>query len=355
MPTGPSPRPRFRRRALGLLAATAMAAPADSRADTMRAAWAAFQARFVTPDGRVVDTGNGGISHSEGQGWGMLLALRADDRAGFERMLGWTRRVLGRPRDALHAWRFRPDAAMPVDDPNNASDGDICIAWALVEAGARWGSTTHAALGAAIGRDVLRLLLRRAATYSLLLPGQQGFERPDRILVNPSYYVFPAFAPLAKAVPDPAWARLAADGLMLLRRARFGRWELPPDWLQVDRTTGALSLPEGRPPRFSYDAIRVPLWLAWAGLRQEPALQRIRRFWSVRPGPPAWADLRTDALAPYPASTGILSLAQLAQADGAGPLQTPSSREISKASDYYAAMLTLLAATAWEQGRSPAG
>ena len=43
-------------------------------------AWRAYKARFVTAQGRVVDTANGLVSHSEGQGYGMLLAVAADDR-----------------------------------------------------------------------------------------------------------------------------------------------------------------------------------------------------------------------------------------------------------------------------------
>jgi endo-1,4-beta-D-glucanase Y len=295
-----------RRRAIGLLGAAPATVAAQTGApaggpwggpsgplmDAGRASWAAFQSRFVTPEGRVVDTGNGGISHSEGQGWGMLLAIRADDRRGFDRLLAWTRRTLQRPRDSLHAWRFRPDAAMPVDDPNNATDGDLCIAWALLEAGQRWGSQDLTAAGAAIGRDLLRFLVRPAGSFSLLLPGMQGFERTDHLIINPSYYVFPAFRLLAQAVPDAAWARLAADGLVLLRQARFGRWHLPPDWLQVSRKNAALAPAEGWPARFSFDAVRVPLWLAWAGLRREPALLRAHRFWTAAAAP-GWISRRT--------------------------------------------------------------
>ena len=40
-------------------------------------AWRAYKAHFVTEAGRVVDTANKGISHSEGQGYGMLLAVAA--------------------------------------------------------------------------------------------------------------------------------------------------------------------------------------------------------------------------------------------------------------------------------------
>ncbi|TDH59448.1 endoglucanase [Dankookia rubra] len=323
--------------------------------DAGRAAWAAFQARFVAPDGRVIDTGNGGISHSEGQGWAMLLAVRADDRRGFDRLHAWTRRTLQRPRDALHAWRFRPDAAMPVDDPNNATDGDLCIAWALLEAGQRWGNAGHLAAGAAIGRDLLRLLVRPAASFGVLLPGIQGFERTDHLVVNLSYYVFPAFRLLAQAVPDAAWARLAADGLTLLRLARFGRWQLPPDWLQVARQDAALAPAAGWPARFSFDAVRVPLWLAWAGLWREPALLQAHRFWTASAPPPAWVDLETGSTAPYPALPGMVAVARLAASDGrTGPFH-PSAREIVESFDYYSTMLILLSAWALQENATPPG
>ncbi|MDO9708078.1 glycosyl hydrolase family 8 [Paracraurococcus lichenis] len=352
MPTGsPMPAP-LRRRALPVLVALGHARPAAAQAEAWRAAWAAFQSRFVAPEGRVIDTGNGGVSHTEGQGWGMLFALRAQDRQGFERLLAWTRRTLARPGDSLHAWRYRPDGGLRVDDLNNATDGDLCIAWALLEAGARWRAPEHHALGSAIGRDVLRLLVRQAGSISLLLPGALGFERADRFVINPSYYVFPAFRWLARAVPDPAWARLAADGLLLLRQARFGRWELPPDWLEVDRRSGIPAIAQAWPPRFSYDAVRVPLWLGWAGLRDEPTFRNANRFWSGRAALPAWVDLTSDVSSPYSASAGVAALAQLV-AGGSGTPALPSPRSLLLAQKYYDAALTMLAAAAAE-GNQPA-
>src|SRR4051794_27013126 len=41
--------------------------------------WLAFRRAFVAADGRVVDSGNGGISHSEGQGVGLLFSATWDD------------------------------------------------------------------------------------------------------------------------------------------------------------------------------------------------------------------------------------------------------------------------------------
>lgn len=326
--------------------------------DLDRQEWAAFQARFLAPEGRVVDSGNGGVSHSEGQGWGLLFAVRADDRPGFERLLAWTRRVLRRPRDELHAWRFEPHAAMPVADVNNATDGDLCIAWALLEAGERWGVADHSALGAAIGRDVLRLLVRRAGGYSVLLPGARGFDRTEATILNPSYYVFPAFAALARAVPDPAWVRVAADGLVLLRSSRFGRWGLPPDWLALSKADGKLSLPPRWPPRFSYDAVRVPLYLAWAGLASEPALGRARSFWTdpMHGYVPAWADLASDTVSPYAASPGVMAVSRLASVQRSNAQNMARGLPlVAAAPDYYAAALGLLVRAAWQETLAAAG
>ena len=46
--------------------------------------WAAYAKRFVTDEGRVIDRENGNASHTEGQGYGMLLAEAAGDRARFD-------------------------------------------------------------------------------------------------------------------------------------------------------------------------------------------------------------------------------------------------------------------------------
>ena len=339
------------RRHVPLLALPALAsarARAQPSQDVQRLEWEAFRDRFMARDGRIVDTGNGGVSHTEGQGWAMLAAVRAGDRASFDRLRGWTMRVLKRPGDELFSWRFRPQAARPVEDPNNATDGDFFIAWALLEAGDRWGRREYTLQGRAIARDILRLLVGQAGPYTVLLPGIQGFRRQDHVVVNPSYYAFPAIRALAAAVPDPAWLSLAADGVALLREGRFGRWGLPPDWLLIRRADGELSLPADWPARFSYDAVRVPLYMAWVGLGNEPGLTAPAEFWADRAHRhlPAWADLTTNGISPYAASVGIAEVARLAAAHRTGGDMGPASRPISAASDYYSGALSLLAVLA---------
>jgi endoglucanase len=301
--------------------------------------WALFRERFLLPNGRVVDTANGNSSHSEGQGWALLMAEAHDDRATFDRVLLWTRRELKRPYDSLHAWRWMPNRPMAVEDGNNASDGDIFIAWALARAARRWNRPELQEISTAICADLVRLCVRNVAGRTVLLPAAAGFERRDHVVVNPSYYVFPALADLAATAGGP-WMDIYRDGLLLLQEARFGRWGLPPDWVQLSRQGGRPSPASGWPPRFSYDAMRVPLYLAWGGLASEPAARAAVAFWT-RGGmsyQPAWTEFPGDKLASYSLGPAHRAIAALAQSP-VGPVALPSVRD---AQDYYSAALTVL-------------
>lgn len=332
---------RLSRRAV--LAAAALAVPAAAEGSGFAAAWASFRARFLADDGRIVDTGNGGISHSEGQGWGLMFAEAAGDREAFDRILRFLRGALRRPNDMLHAWKWNPASTPRVTDPNNATDGDLYIAWGLARAAARWGDRALAEEARGIARDLLRLTLREVAGRRVLLPGKRGFEHARTIVVNPSYAVFGAWRALGALQPDPVWARLEAEHLALLRVARFGQRTLPPDWLEIPRD-GARPAPASQwPPRFSFDAVRVPLLLAWAGQAEHPAARAAAAFWS-NPGPsfvPAWIDLRDDSMAPFAASAGVLAIHRLLLAAQRGETRvamppTPANE------DYYSAALRLL-------------
>lgn len=303
--------------------------------------WSLFRERFITPGGRIVDTGNGGASHSEGQGWALLMAEAHDDRATFDRVLAWTRRELKRPYDSLHAWRWMPNRPLAVEDGNNAADGDIFIAWALVRAARRWNRPELMEMASGICADLARLCVKQVAGRTVLLPAAAGFDRREHVVVNPSYYVFPAFADLAATVgQDGPWMDLYRDGLLLLREARFGRWGLSPDWVQLSRQGGRPAPASGWAPRFSYDAMRVPLYLAWGGLAMEPAARAAVTFWTWNglPYQPAWTEFAGDQLASYPIGPAQRAIAALAQ-NPVGPVSLPSVRD---AEDYYAAALILL-------------
>lgn len=230
--------------------------------------WQAYKARFITNEGRVVDTGNNEISHSEGQGYAMLLAVAANDRPTFDRLWGWTRANLMVRDDQLVAWRWEPRKRPAVADMNDASDGDILIAWALTEAAELWGDTSQRTAGRRIAVEVARkVVLFKTKLGAILLPAVTGFhadDRPDGPVVNLSYYVFPAFARLPLVAPEVDWAGLTQTGLDLLDLTRTSPQALPPDWMSLKDWKSAPA--QGFPPQFSYNAVRIPLYLAWAGI-----------------------------------------------------------------------------------------
>jgi len=272
--------------------------------------WQDYATRFITPDGRVVDDANEGISHSEGQGVALLFAVAMDDRTTFERLWDWTRQHLQVREDRLFAWRWHPQQA--VTDPNNATDGDLIIAWALARAGAQWKHEAFTEAAVDVARAVRRLLVRETDGLSLLLPGAAGFEHETGTLLNLSYYVFPAFPVLERLDPDPQWQDLRSTGLALLRRSRFGRWALPPDWMEW--SDGGPRLAQRFAPRFGYAAVRIPLYLLWAGIQDRDLLAPYRDFWGFLDDKrmfAAWTNLDDDSLDSHGASAGVRSVALL--------------------------------------------
>jgi endo-1,4-beta-D-glucanase Y len=329
----------FERRTIlvsGLLFALPGCAGALPAAEDKLVGWADFKARFVQPDGRVVDTGNGGISHSEGQGYAMVLAEVAGDRRTFDTVWAWTEATLALPDLPLFAWRYDPRRQPAVDDPNNATDGDILIAWALLRASRRWKDTRYAERSHAIRASIASSLTRSRGGRTILLPGRFGFEQPDRTTINLSYYVWPALDEF-RAADGAAWALLIEHGEALLSDARFGPYRLPTDWNDVD-ARGAVVPAAGKPARFGFDAIRIPLYLALGGRPRQAA--DVAGFWRERAAAgrpiPAWIDVLTGEEADFALSRGGARIAQRVlgrsiQEGSAGP------------PDYYSATLSLLA------------
>lgn len=319
---------------LTLVSGCARASPEKLR---LLGGWDDFKARFMTGDGRIVDTGNGGISHSEGQGFAMVLAEAADDRAAFDRLLAWSEATLALHDVPLFAWRFDPAKKTPVDDLNNATDGDILIAWALLRGSRRWREDSYAERSKHI-RDAVRTeLVRKRGQRTLLLPGRFGFEHPDRTTINLSYYVWPALDQFRSEDGSEPWDPVIRDGENLLRDSHFGALSLPTDWTDV-APTGVTRPAVDKPPRFGFDAIRIPLYLMLGGRRRDAtSIADAWKSFAVRHRPiPAWIDVETGAQADFGLSAGGCEIAErLLGRELPCPMPGPP--------DYYASGLRLLA------------
>ena len=260
------------------IASAALAAAAASepgRRDPLRPLWEAWKTVHVSSSGRVIDRLQDNVSHSEGQGYALVIAEALGDRDGFELILDWTMANLAvRPGDSLLAWRWHPAGGGRVTDPNNASDGDLFAAWALVRAGRRFREPRWREAGRAIAADLVRHCLRphpgRRDGALLLLPGAAGFETPEGLVVNPAYYMLRAMADLADEAEQPPLRRCADDGADLL--TALARKGLVPDWTLVGPS--GLGPAPGKSDTFGYEAMRVPLYLVWSRRPEHEAVSR---------------------------------------------------------------------------------
>ncbi len=267
-----------------LLAATA---PALSRASSanglaavfgpthpLQAVWQSWKALCLLPEGRIVDGPQAASSHSEGQAYALTLAVAFDDVAAFDLIMGWTEANLAVRPDALLAWRWKPGQAVPVEDMNNASDGDLFYAWALSSMAARHHRPELATRAAAIVRDLVAICVVAHPDPSrglLFLPGAVGFVTDAGFIINPSYYMPRAMRDLAEATGTPVLAQVARDGHALI--ADMAATGMVPDWAEV--TARGWQLP---PARFSgnagYESVRVSLFAAWSGDSASAAIAR---------------------------------------------------------------------------------
>jgi endo-1,4-beta-D-glucanase Y len=304
--------------------------------------WSTFKRRFIQNGERVVDTGNNDVSHSESQGWGMLFAESNGDKETLQKLWEWTSKTLQRG-DGLFSWRWSPKVAEPVADKNNAADGDVLIAWALARAAKRWEEPRWAANAQTIQAAILDQLAIEFQGRLILLPAAQGFTRGERRIVNLSYYVWPAIHDFAQSAggEQARWRRLEADGLWLLDNAAFGTYRLPPDWLSIGSQEPRIA--DGWPPYFGFDAVRIPLYLAWRN--EQARLGRFLSAWQTPQfggKPPAWINLKDGSVAPFPSSGGYEAVLVLTQFVSDGMQTKPPFATLTDTDDYYSASLKLL-------------
>jgi len=187
-----------------------------------------------------------------------------------------------------------------------------------------------------------------------MIPGLVGFQTEAGVVLNTSYSIFPAYAELETRFPSPNWGLLTEGGNQLIQDARFGIWKLSPDWAMV--SSSAVELGRPNEPDFGYNAIRVPLHIAWQDPKSE-LLKPFADFWNTLPtgAPvPATVNLNTNQFGPYPALPGMLAVVNFTKAAVAGRAMTVLEvPRVTSDEPYYSASLKLLTALAVKEAFEP--
>ncbi len=262
--------------------------------------WEAYKKRFIQADGRVIDFGNNGVSTSEGQAYAMLRAVWMDDFGTFRRTFDWAERNLnaGVRTDHLHGWKWGPrdDGSWGVYDRTSATDADELIAFALIEAEARWPNVDYHEHIVSLLEDIWSRQTRAIAGRRYVLGGD--WPKSDApVRVNPSYYmpfVYRSFSRIDSARP---WTNAIDVSYEVFTTCRSAVG-LPVNWCLLDQESPRLTVSReltDRSSDFGYDAFRV-LWnLAFDYVtNHEPrameamaATEWLRRYWVLRRELPA--------------------------------------------------------------------
>jgi len=333
---------------LTLAVLLAMAAPASAAGDATL--WERYKADFISADGRVIDFYQDQASHSEGQGYGMLMAAAFGDRKAFDSLWKWTKTNLGVRKDPLFAWKWgkRLNGRWEIIDVNNASDGDILIAYALLKAGAKWNDKQYTAEAAKIIQAVRTTLVAEFEGRLLLLPSYYGYIGKDSFSFNPSYLIMPAFKAFAKVDDNAFWNKLRDDGFYFISKSLFGEKALPADWVTVSRK--GLSIDDDKSVVCGYEAMRVFLHLSIDDPKSLPdGAKELLRIYDGLGYAPAWVDIAKNSFSMQSASAGVYAiLAITAEALGkkgtAENLLKDAAKKISNEKrSYYSFSLYLIA------------
>ncbi|WP_058910493.1 cellulose synthase complex periplasmic endoglucanase BcsZ [Entomohabitans teleogrylli] len=287
----------------GATAVLAMLITVGVRADCGWPAWEQFKSGFVSEGGRVVDPSDDRkITTSEGQSYGLFFALVANDRAAFDRILAWTQNNLakGDLSKQLPAWLWgrREDNQWTVLDTNSASDSDLWIAWALLEAGRLWEQDSYSTLGEQLlARIAKEEVAQIPGLGPMLLPGKVGFAQKDSWRLNPSYLPLQLIDRAAR-YPGP-WSKMRGPTLRLLLETSPKGFS--PDWVNWNKGKGWQM--KAQPALVSsYNAIRVYLWAGMMSDRDPDKARLLNHFQPMidatvkRGAPPEQAAVVSGAL-----------------------------------------------------------
>lgn len=327
-------------------------------------AWQVLQDSSLSRDGRMIDRSQDDQrSTSEGQSYALFFALVDNDPALFDRILAWTQDNLagGDMAARLPGWLWgQGKEGWRLLDDNPASDSDLWLAYALLEAARLWRRPALQAIADGMLAKVrTREIVQIPTLGPMLLPGPQGFIEDGATRVNPSYLPLPLLRRFAAVDRSGPWQALADNTVALLQQT--SPHGFAPDWAAwkdgsfiVDPVKGAVG---------GYDAIRCYTWAGMTAPR-DPLFRRQLSALSgplqrLRSGAPMWEkiDTRTGkgqgegnygfraALLPY-------LLAQGEKSRAAALLESLPSAEQQRADEpaYYSQMLTLFG-RGWAEGR----
>lgn len=204
-----------------------------------------------------------GSTVSEGQGYGMLLAVYLDDQAVFDALWRYTK--LHFNENGLMHWEIHPNG-MEVIGQGAASDGDEDMAWALIMAARKWGG--QGSLDATYEAEATALINAMwehevdHGRGAMLKPGD-GWGDDD--ITNISYFAPAYYKVFGQFVGKEAdWNKVVDSSYRIIEASlnqQSGNQDngLVPAWCDSNGTPKSVN---GLPTHFQNDSTRTPFRVA---------------------------------------------------------------------------------------------
>jgi len=238
--------------------------------------WNDYKTEYWEKDtGRTLDKQQDDITTSEGQSYTMMRAVWMSDKPTFDKAWAWTQEQLQR-EDKLFSWRWGKlddgtyGVLTNVNGQNAASDADSDIALALLMAASRWQDEKYLIQGKEVITSMWEHEVVTAGGKQYLASNNLEKQSSSPIVMNPSYLAPYAYREFAKVDKQHDWNAIVDSSYDLLARSADANLDksktsgLIPDWVLMDRETGALSAPtvDTLTTNYGYDAMRAPWRIA---------------------------------------------------------------------------------------------
>lgn len=217
--------------------------------------------------GYLIDTGNHDV-RTEGQSYGMMMAVQRNRQDLFDKIWAWTHRYMRQTTGryaGYFAWSCNLDGSHRAEGP--APDGEEYFAMALFFASHRWGDREPPFDYSVQARDILRHCLHQPE-----LTGGEAMWDPATKLIrfvpetpwtDPSYHLphfYELFARWADEADRPFWIEAAEASRSLMIRCAHPKTGLMPEYSEYDGSPK--QSPWGMGSSFFSDAYRVALNMA---------------------------------------------------------------------------------------------
>ncbi|HIC10623.1 MAG TPA: hypothetical protein EYO61_04610 [Campylobacterales bacterium] len=226
--------------------------------------WKMFKKNFISSQGRVIDRFNSNITHTESIGYGLFFSVSYGDRKTFDLIRKWLHNNIEVNKMGLYGWKWgkRDDGSWGMLDMNNATDGDMWIAYSLLLAYEKWNDVKYLGEAQKLISAIKKHTIIKVNGKYLLLPAQFGFVKKDHIKLNPSYtipFIFEKFSIYDK---DKLWKAFLLDSIDMFQNSAVGNLRIHPDWIKLDLKSNQYTYYENE-SIFGFDSIRVPLFLGY--------------------------------------------------------------------------------------------